>query len=115
MTDFKKETIAKHARILANLGCKFKIIEADGTEHGDLVLAKAQAAPRVAVLSRVDYKTPLASMDIGDVVSIAAPSDMPVESLRSSMAAFANNKFGIGAITTTIDRPNNAVLALRVE
>lgn len=116
MTDLKKETIAKYVRHLTNLGCKFKVIESDGTEHGDLVTVPDKArAPRVEVLKLVDYKTPMLAMKPGDVISLTATQDMPLESLRSSIAGFATYEFGVGAVTTTLDRNNNAVLVLRME
>lgn len=116
MIDLKKDTIAKHVRILANLGCKFKVIEADGTEHGELVVAPEKTrSARISVLKCVDYKTPMLAMKPGDVISLTAPADMPLESLRSSIAGFATTEFGIGVITTTLDRENNAVLVLRLE
>lgn len=116
MIDIKKDTIAKYARILTNLGCQYKIIESDGTEHGELVIAQEKPqAPRVSVLKHVDYKTPLLAMKPGDVISIKATPDMPLESLRSSIAGFATHEFGVGAVTTTLDRPINAVIVLRME
>lgn len=115
MTDIKKDTIARYARHLANFGCKFKIIEEDGTEHGDLIVAAEKRAPRVAVLKCVDYKTPMLAMKPGDVISLTAPDDVPLESLRSSIAGFATTEFGVGVVTTTLDRENNAVLILRME
>jgi hypothetical protein len=118
MIDIKKDTIAKHIRILANLGCQFKVIESDGTEHGDLVVVTPKTrsnAPRIDVLEHVDYKTPLLAMKPGDVISIKAPPDMPLESLRSSISGCATYEFGAGSVTTTLDRPVNAVIVLRVE
>jgi hypothetical protein len=116
MIDIKKETIAKHIRILANLGCKFKVIEADGTEHGELVVAADKPhTPRIEVLKHIDYKTPLMAMKPGDVISIKGMPGMPLESLRSSIAGYATHEFGAGAVTTTLDRPINAVIVLRVE
>jgi hypothetical protein len=117
MPDIKKDTIAKHVRILANLGCKFKVIEADGTEHGELVVVvnAKRHVNRIEVLKLVDYKTPMKAMQVGDVISIKAPPDIPLESLRSSISGFATYKFGAGSVTTTLDRPINAVIVLRVE
>lgn len=116
MTDIKKDTITKYVRHLANFGCKFKIIEDDGTEHGDLVVAKAKTtAQRIDVLKHVDYKTPMLAMKPGDVISLSATADMPLESLRSSIAGYATSEFGAGVVTTTLDRANNAVLVLRME
>lgn len=116
MIDLKKETISKYVRHLNTLGCKFKIIESDGTEHGDLATVPERTrSPRVEVLRLVDYKTPMMAMKPGDVISLTATPDMPLESLRSSIAGFATYEFGVGAVTTTLDRNNNAVLVLRVE
>jgi hypothetical protein len=115
MIDIKKETIAKYVRILANLGCQFKVIEADGTEHGELVVAKKPSKPRISVLAQVDYKTPLLAMQPGDVISLSATADMPLESLRSCVSSFAAHTFGTGAVTTTVDRNDNTVVILRVE
>jgi hypothetical protein len=116
MIDIKKDTIVKYARHLTNLGCQFKIIESDGTEHGELIVTTEKSrAPRVEILKHVDYKTPLLAMKPGDVISVKATHDMPLESLRSSIAGFATHAFGAGAVTTTLDRPINAVIVLRVE
>ena len=116
MTDIKKKTIATYVRHLANFGCQFKIIEEDGTEHGDLVVVPPKSAvQRANVLDLVDYKSPLLAMKPGDVISITAPADVPLESLRSSIAGYATKKFGIGTMTTTLDRPINAVIVLRME
>jgi len=115
MIDIKKETIAKYVRHLTNFGCQFKVIEADGTEHGDLIIAAEKPALHVSVLKHVDYKTPMLAMKSGDVISLTATVDMPLESLRSSIAGFATNEFGAGVVTTTLDRANNAVLVLRME
>ena len=116
MTDIKKDTITKYVRHLANFGCKFKIIESDGTEHGDLVVAPEKArTSRTEVLKHVDYKTPMLARKPGDVISLSATADMPLESLRSSIAGYATSEFGAGVVTTTLDRANNAVLVLRME
>ncbi len=116
MTDIKKKTIATYARHLANFGCQFKIIEEDGTEHGDLVVAAPKSAgQRTDVLKHVDYKTPMLAMKPGDVISIKTTPDIPLESLRSSIAGYATKKFGVGVITTTLDRPIDAVIVLRLE
>lgn len=116
MTDIKKKTIATYVRHLANFGCQFKIIEEDGTEHGDLVVVPPKSAvQRTNVLDLVDYKSPLLAMKPGDVISITAPADVPLESLRSSIAGYATSKFGAGVVKTTLDRPINAVIVLRME
>lgn len=116
MTDIKKKTIATYVRVLANLGCKFKIIEEDGTEHGDLVVAAPKSdVQRIDVLKHVDYKTPMLAMKPGDVISVKTTPDIPLESLRSSIAGYATKKFGVGVITTTLDRPIDAVIVLRLE
>lgn len=116
MVDIKKETIAKYVRHLTNFGCQFKIIEADGAEHGDLTVVKPSARnKRVLVLSEVDYKTPLMSMKAGDVIGVDCPSHVPIESLRSSIAGFSTTHFGPGVVTTTLDRENSSVIVLRVE
>jgi hypothetical protein len=116
MIDIKKDTIAKYARHLTNLGCQFKIIESDGTEHGDLIVAIPKSTTqRVDVLKYVDYKTPLMAMKPGDVISINTTPDIPLESLRSSIAGYAATEFGPGVIKTTLDRPVAAVIVLRME
>lgn len=117
MSDFKKETIAKHIRILGNLGCKFKVIEEDGTEHGELVavVPTKPKKPRNPVLKRVDYKAMMADMKPGDVININAPADLPLDSLRSSISGHGCELYGAGAFTTTLDRATHAVLVLRVE
>lgn len=117
MSDFKKETIAKHIRILANLGCKFKVIEEDGTEHGELVavVPTKPKKPKTPVLKRVSYTSIMAGMKPGDVISIKAPEDMPLESLRSSISGHGSNHYGPGVFTSTVDKEAHAVLVLRVE
>ena len=117
MIDLKKETIAKHIRILGNLGCKFKVIEEDGTEHGELVavVPTKPKKPRNPVLKRVDYKAMMADMKPGDVINIKAPEDLPLESLRSSISGHGCELYGAGAFATTLDRATHAVLVLRVE
>jgi hypothetical protein len=116
MTDFKKDIIARYARHLANFGCKFKIIEEDGTEHGELVvMPEKPSSPRIQVLKQVDYKTPMAAMKPGDVINLTAPEDMPVESLRSCISGHGTNHYGAGVFTTTVDKAANSVLVLRLE
>jgi hypothetical protein len=116
MIDIKKKTIETYARHLTNFGCQFKIIESDGTEHGDLiVITPKSTAQRIDVLKHVDYKTPLMAMKPGDVICIEAPADVPIESLRSCIAGLATSEFGAGVIKTTLDRPINAVIVLRME
>jgi hypothetical protein len=67
------------------------------------------------VLKHVDYKTPMLAMKPGDVICIKATPEMPLESLRSSIAGFATYEFGAGSVTTTLDRPIHSVIVLRLE
>ena len=53
MIDIKKKTIGIYVRHLTNFGCRFKIIEEDGTEHGDLIVAAEKSTARKAVLKHV--------------------------------------------------------------
>lgn len=118
MIDLKKDIITKYVRHLTNLKCKFKIIEEDGTEHGELevVVHKPNIrARRTNVIGNVDYKTPLLAMKPGDIISLECPANLPIESLRSSIAGFSCTNFGVGAVTTTLDRDTNSVIVLRVE
>jgi hypothetical protein len=116
MIDIKKKTIATYARHLTNFGCQFKIIEEDGTEHGDLVVAKPKSTvQRTDVLKHVDYKTPMLAMKPGDIICVTAPAGVPLESMRSCISGYATAEFGAGAVKTTLDRPINAVIVLRME
>lgn len=118
MIDLKKDIITKYVRHLTNLKCSFKIIEEDGTEHGELevVVHKPNTrARRSDVIGNVDYKSPLQAMKPGDIISIECPANLPIESLRSSIAGFSCTNFGAGAVTTTLDRDTHSVIVLRVE
>ncbi|CAB5219980.1 hypothetical protein UFOVP232_17 [uncultured Caudovirales phage] len=109
----KKHTIATYVRHLHNLGCNFKIIEADGTEHGSLEVAKVYK-PRVRVLGTIDYKSVIDAIAVGDVAEIACGA-LPAISVRSSVTSYATSKYGRGKFTTTIDPDTNVVEIMRLE
>ena len=112
----KKDTIAKFARNLTALGCSFKIIEEDGTEHGTLVVQTPKArAPKTDVLSRVDYKSALVKLKVGDVVELAIPDDLPGASVQSSLAACAVKLYGVGSVTSSFNRKTKCLEVLRLQ
>lgn len=111
----KEKTIERLAQQLTNLGCKIKIITEDGTEYGDLEIAKVVAKKRTNVLARVDYKTAIDTMKAGDVVVIDSPLDVPIESLRSCITGYSAHKYGAGVFTTAVDKEKHAIEILRME
>jgi hypothetical protein len=117
MSDIKKDTIVKHIRILANLGCKFKVIEEDGTEHGELVVAqpKRQNAARAVVLKRIDYKTIIAGMKPGDVEVMVPPEGIELITLQGTVSAHCSLAYGAGKFTTSMNRKSNSLEVLKLE
>ena len=112
----KKDTIAKFARNLTALGCSFKIIEEDGTEHGSLeVVAPKARRPRSDILSRVDYKTALDKIKVGDVVELYVPDGVSYASVQSSVSAYANKLYGAGAITSSANHKTKTLEVLRLQ
>lgn len=111
----KEKTIERLVNQLANLGCELKVITEDGTEYGDLVVANTHKKGKVEVLARVDYKAVLANMAAGDVEVLTCPSEVPLESLRSSISGHAAATYGAGVFTTMCNKDNNTVEVLRME
>jgi len=111
----KEKTIERLVNQLANLGCELKVITEDGTEYGDLIVTVPHKKGKVEVLSYVDYKTVLSNMNAGDVEVLVCPSEVPIESLRSSISGHAASVYGAGVFTTMCNKDNNTVEVLRME
>lgn len=112
----KKETIAKYARTLRALGCSFKIIEDDGTEHGDLSVVSARTkAPRSDVIGQVDYKAALEKLGVGELVELHVPPSLRGASLQSSVSACAYKLYGKGSVTSSFNRKRNTLEVLRLQ
>lgn len=117
MSTIKKDTIAKYARQLALFGCHFKIVEEDGTEHGDLVAVtpKKPKNARTAVLKHYDYKTIIAAMKPGDVEVMVPPAGITLITLQGTVSAHCALAYGAGKFTTSMNRKDNALEVLRLE
>lgn len=117
--DIKKIAIERAVRQLANMGCKFKVIEDDGTEHGTLQVVvepvrKKKNYVHRSVLNIVDYKSIINDMQPGDVRSVPCGSLSP-ERIRGPIAAYCTTHFGKGTVMTSIDAARNTVEVLRME
>ena len=110
----KKATIKKYARHLAALGCTFKVIEDDGTEHGTLV-ATAPTKGRADVIGRIDYKTALAKLAVGELIELPIPEGLTGVTVQSTVSACANAMYGAGAITSSVNRKTNRLKVLRLQ
>lgn len=113
----KKDTIAKYARHLANFGCKFKIIEDDGTEHGALQVMPTDKprAPRTNVIGAIDYKTPIDKLRVGDVVELLVPAGIPAASLQSAVSGYCATTYGAGKFTSSFNRRSGALEVMRLD
>lgn len=110
----KERAMEQCLRTLGALGCKYKIIAADGQEYGDLQLERRKK------IRNLKYKYGLLSshvnsflngMAVGDVVVIPC-GEFDVPDLQSCTTSMANKKWGAGAYKTA--RNGQTLEVLRV-
>ena len=118
MTISKTEQIAlERALALLNAAkAKYKIILPDGTEYGELVVAKPKAKRNMKHQrgELTTYFQPLIEgMQPGEVRTIPAGKYGPVD-LRASLSGWCAGRWGNGNSITSVDHRNNAVEVMRV-
>lgn len=112
----KKDTVAKYVRFLANLGCVFKVIEEDGTEHGTLrTEVPKKRTPRANVIGAIDYKSPIRKLGVGDVAELPVPDSIAPVSLQSAVSGFCATTFGAGKFTSSYNRSTNMLEVMRLD
>lgn len=118
MTISKTEQIAidRAITLLRSLKAQYKIILPDGTEYGELTVAKAKAKRTFkhphGMMSA--YFQPLVKdMKPGDVLVIDASIYGPVD-LRATLSGWCSARWGKGNVITSINHETNSVEVLRV-
>lgn len=97
-----KDTIARAIAALDARGCKYRVLESDGSEHTNIVKPEAQARVRVHDFKRdYNYIERIKAMKPGDVaVFMIEPKhigDMSaIHNLRSSISHSCKVKWGKG-------------------
>lgn len=94
--------IERAIQLLNAAGAQFKIIAKDGAEYGALQTKEVPKRMRSGFDFKAIYQPEMRHMKPSDVVTISAPSGMPVELLRGAAAAFASTQWGNGAHISSV-------------
>jgi hypothetical protein len=112
----QQRELDKFLGLLKGLNAQFKIVIPDGDnklEYGDLAVIQHKRVARVPRGSCLKvYESAMKKLAIGNVVAIPF-NDLPVESIRSSICSWAIRTWGLGSVTTMINRDNNTIEVLR--
>jgi hypothetical protein len=122
MTEVETKAALQAIKLLNAVGAKYKIIYPDGTEVGELVLAKVEPEGKKKITRRRDFslaygtyakliRPMLKSTDVGQVASIPiAPYN--AERLRSAATAIAHHLWGNGSHTSAITKTHVEILRI---
>jgi hypothetical protein len=113
MPEIVKRTIAQAIKLLDASGAKYKIIDQDGNEFGELVVSQQKKSSRTYALkpgTMFRYYHPLIkNMKVGDVVVIAHGEFEP-KSLQGAITGWATANWGKGSYKTCIVDSNIEIL-----
>lgn len=118
MSITKTEQIAiERAIALLNAAkAKYKIILPDGTEYGELVVAKARTkrnSKHPHGMMSAYFQPLIKDMQPGEVLVVDASIYGPVD-LRATMSGWCAARWGKGNVITSINHENNTVEVMRV-
>ncbi len=106
----KQKQVQQAIKALSAAGLRFKVIDEDGTEHGNLPVLveqpKVQRPKRIVrrnVFARSGYIGTLGKMAVGDVESIAPPSGATADEMRGAVSGTCTRLFGRGNYATSIN------------
>jgi hypothetical protein len=103
MQEIVKRTIAQAIKLLDATGVKYKVIDKDGNEFGDLVVSKTKKTnslyPRGTMFRY--YHPLIKDMKIGDVVAIES-GEFTTKSLQGAITSWATATWGKGSYTTAV-------------
>lgn len=116
MSQIKAKALEQAIKILDALNCQYLIIDGEGKQHGDLVIApkKKRAEPEFPYGEIRQYTLPfIKDLKVGEVVEVDA-KNYGLERIRGGICTWFLNKYGPGACTTTIKHSNNSIEVLRI-
>ncbi len=102
----KEKALQQALRTLEALGCQYKVITAEGEEHGALQVQRQKPA-RTRTLRHPpgtfkNYLAPhMEPMKVGDVAVIPSGEFAPTE-LQGAVTSLACNRWGKGSYMTTV-------------
>ena len=103
MQEIVKRTIAQAIKLLDATGVKYKVIDKDGNEFGELVVSETKKTnrlyPRGAMFRY--YHPLIKDMKIGDVVAIES-GEFTTKSLQGAITSWATATWGKGSYTTCV-------------
>jgi hypothetical protein len=115
--DVRTVALSRAIQLLDSIGCRYKVITADGAEYGVLeaVEPKNRKAPSRYPHGAVrDYiRTIVGSMNVGDVAHIPV-AEFDLETLQNGACSFAAQQWGAGSAITRLDRAAARIEILRV-
>jgi hypothetical protein len=113
MSDLQKKVLHQTIQLLIGMGCDFAIIDLDDEKHGNLEVIKQKSRTRTQKFAF--YVSPiLDQITVGKPVVVPC-KDYKIEELQANICARAGTKWGLGSVTTSINRQNNTVEVLRIK
>lgn len=114
-----KETIARAAAILAERGCRYKIVEPDGTEHVNAFNEKSRAVREFNFVRDTDYIKVIAEIPDNGSDIIIVPENMRAEReyiwrLRSTVVARCTKVWGKGAFAVEVQKDKSSIHIKRI-
>ena len=108
-----KRTVAQAIKLLDASGVKYKIIDQDGNEFGDLVVVEPKKTNKIykhppGTMYRFYYPL-IKDMKVGDVVAIKN-FDFEPRALQGAITAWATEHWGKGSYKTCVVGPDVEIL-----
>jgi hypothetical protein len=115
MNNVERITLPKVVSMLNACKVQFAIIDSDGKQYGNLeVVAKKKRRPlKYPFGTLTSIFVPYIEKLKADESAEVPCGSYDIESMRSSIAAWANKRWGNGACSTIVDRPSNTIFVFR--
>ena len=115
MNNIERASLPKIISMLNGCKVQFAIIDSSGTKHGnlDVVQAKGRRPLKYPFGTLTSIFVPYIEKLKADESAEVPCGSYDIESMRSSIAAWANKRWVNGACSTIVDRPSNTIFVFR--
>ena len=117
MNNLERASLPKIISMLNACKVQFAIVDSSGIKHGSLniVPPKSRRPLNYPMGTLTNHFAPYIENLKADQAAEVPCNDFEAESIRSSIAAWTNKRWGNGACSTMIDKDTNIVLVFRTK
>jgi hypothetical protein len=117
MNNIERASLPKIISMLNGCKVQFAIIDSDGKKHGNLAVVeqKTRRPLKYPFGTLTNLFVPyIENLKIDESAEVPC-KDYDIESMRSSIAAWANKRWGNGACSTIVDKPTKTIFVFRTD